>query len=111
MTKTLYVGNLSPETTEQKLEDLFSGEGREVQKVTIATYTKTGKSRGFGFVELASDEQAEAALNTMKGTSLDGRELKLGEANNVRKSERKPQRESDFGGGGGRFGGGKRGRR
>ena len=112
MTKTLYVGNLAPETTEDRLRDLFSAHGREVASVTLATYSKTGKSRGFGFVEMTSEEDAEATLAAMRGTSVDGRELKLGEATNVRKSERSPKRESDYGGGGGRFGGGgKRGRR
>lgn len=112
MTKTLYVGNLAPETTEAKLQELFTTGGRDVQKVELATYKKNGKSRGFGFVELASEEEAQAALESLQGTSLDGRELKLGEATNVKKSERTPKRESDYGGGGGRFGGGgKRGRR
>ena len=110
MTKTLYVGNLAPTTTADQLRDLFSTGGREVQNVTLAKYSRTGKSRGFGFVEMASEEDAQASLASMQGTSLDGRELKLGEATNVRKSERSAKRESDFGGGGGRFGGG-RGRR
>ena len=53
MPKTLYVGNLAPETDETKLREHFSQNGREVANVTLSIYRKTGKSRGFGFVEMA----------------------------------------------------------
>lgn len=80
MSKTLYIGNLPREATADTLRELFTAEGREVASVKLATYSKNGKSRGFGFVEMADDEQAAAALVAHQGTVLEGREMKIGEA-------------------------------
>ena len=114
MTKTLYVGNLSPDVSEDRLRELFSGDGREVESVKLATYARNGKSRGFGFVDMASEEQAAAALTALQGADVSGRELKIGEA---RRDKNAPppssSYEDDYGGGGGRFGsrgGSRRGR-
>ena len=102
MPKTLYVGNLAPETDETKLREHFSQNGREVANVTLSIYRKTGKSRGFGFVEMADEETAEAALSALAGSQLDGREIKVGEATGIKSSERPLARDPDIGG---RFGG------
>ena len=103
MPKTLYVGNLAPETDETKLREHFSQNGREVAKVMLSIYRKTGKSRGFGFIEMADEEAAEAALTALAGSELDGREIKVGEATGIKSSERPLARDPDIGGG--RFGG------
>ena len=97
----LYVGNLSFQTTEDGLEQAFSAFGT-VQQVNIVTDRDTGRSRGFGFVEMATDEDAQRAIENMDNTDLDGRNLKVNVA--------KP-RENRSGGGGGRggYGGGGRG--
>jgi hypothetical protein len=92
----LYVGNLNFTTTEDNLRAAFSEDGRSVKSVAILTNPETGRSRGFGFVEMGSEEDAQAAIQALDGTELDGRPLKVNEAR-----ERAPG-----GGGGGRFGGG-----
>jgi len=95
MTKKLYVGNLSFQTTEGDLDNLFAQAG-EVESVRIITDRDTGRSRGFGFVEMG-DENAEKAISQFNGTELDGRELTVNEA--------RPQVKRDSGGGGGGRGG------
>ncbi len=80
MSQTLYVGNLAPETSEAHLRGLFASHGHEVQAIKLATSGKNSKPRGFAFVELASEEDAAAALKALAGADLDGRELKIGEA-------------------------------
>jgi RNA recognition motif-containing protein len=75
----LYVGNLSFSTTEQDLEELF-GQSGQVQSVSIVTDRDTGRSRGFGFVEMDTRESAEAAIRALNGTELDGRSLTVNEA-------------------------------
>ena len=112
MSKTLYVGNLPPEATADRLRELFATDGREVKGVKLATYSKTGKSRGFGFVEMTSEEHASAAKTALQGTVIEGREIKIGEAKD-KKVERPGRYEEDmsggnFGGGGGGGGGGRR---
>ena len=92
--KKLYVGNLSFDTTEQQLEAAFAAHG-SVQSVSIIVDRQTGRSRGFGFVEMDSEQEAEAAVTALNGTELNGRTLTVNEAR-----ERK-----------GRPGGGGRGRR
>ena len=92
MTKKLYVGNLSFGTTESDLDDLFAQAG-EVESVRIITDRDTGRSRGFGFVEM-SEENAEKAISQFNGTELDGRALTINEA--------RPRVDRDGGGGGGR---------
>ncbi len=97
MTKKLYVGNLSFQTTEDDLSNLFEQAG-SVESVRIITDRDTGRSRGFGFVEMG-DEDAEKAINQYNGTDLDGRALTVNEA--------RPQ--TNRGGGGGGGGGGRGG--
>jgi len=101
--KNLFVGNLSFTATEDELRDLFSAFG-EVQQVRIMTDRDTGKSRGFGFVEIADDEAAAKAITELNGKELGGRALTINEA------RPKPERKGGFGsGGGGGFGGKRRG--
>ncbi|HEX9725489.1 MAG TPA: RNA-binding protein [Vicinamibacteria bacterium] len=96
----LYVGNCSFDITEQQLRDLFSPYG-EVTSVNVITDRDTGRPRGFAFVEMASDAEAQAAIKGINGTEHGGRTLKVNEA--------KPKPEGRSGGGGG--GGGRGGRR
>jgi cold-inducible RNA-binding protein len=97
MTQKMYVGNLSFQSTEGDLESLFAQAG-EVESVRIITDRDTGRSRGFGFVEM-SDENSAKAIEQFNGTELDGRELTVNEA--------RPQVRRDGGGGGGGGGGGR----
>ena len=103
----VYVGNLSWDTNEEMLRELFGRDGRTVGEVILKRDARTGKPRGFAFVDLASDEEVEAAIAALDGTELDGRPLKLGKAKPL------PTRgftEPDFSSGRG-FGGRGRGRR
>ena len=96
MGKKLYVGNLPFSVTEQSLQATFSQHGT-VESVNLITDRDTGQSKGFGFVEMRTDAEANAAINELNGTELEGRPIKVNEA--------KPQaRKSDRGG----FGGGNR---
>lgn len=90
----LYVGNLSFNTSNQDLNDLFGTVGTVVSS-NIIEDRETGRSRGFGFVEMSSKAEGEEAIEAMNGKEVDGRTLKVNEA--------KPQ-ESRGGGGGGRGG-------
>jgi RNA recognition motif-containing protein len=99
MSTKLYVGNISFTTSNQDLIDLFSGSGK-VESVNIIEDRETGRSRGFGFVEMSSSSEAEAAISALNGKEVGGRELKVNEA--------KPQENRNGGGGGGRRGGGGR---
>lgn len=96
--KKLYVGNLSFNTSESQLQDLFSEHG-EVSSVALITDRETGRPRGFGFVEFANDADANKAIEALNGAEVDGRSLTV----NVAK-----ERESRGGGGGG-YGGGRGG--
>ena len=98
MGKRLYVGNLSWDTTEETLRGAFEADGRGVSEVHIMMDRDTGRPRGFGFVEMANDQDAQAAIGALDGTDLDGRDLRVNEA-----QERKPR---TGGGGGGGYGGG-----
>jgi RNA recognition motif-containing protein len=89
----IYIGNLSFDTTEESLRQAFEGYG-EVSTVSIVTDRYTSKSRGFGFVEMASKGEAEAAITGLNGQELDGQTLNVNEA--------RPRTEK---GGGGRGGG------
>ncbi len=80
MGSKLYVGNLSYSTSETALRSLFERDDWQVQRVSIVTDRATGRSRGFGFVEMASAEQAQAAIEALDGQELDGRSLKIKEA-------------------------------
>ena len=98
MSMKLYVGNLSFNTSSQDLNEIFGAIGT-VESTNIIEDRETGRSRGFGFVEMSSKEEGENAIAQLNGKEVDGRELKVNEA--------KPQ-ESRGGGGGGRggYGGG-----
>jgi RNA recognition motif-containing protein len=92
MAKNIYVGNLSWGTTEDQLRDLFEAHG-EVLSARIITDRDTGRSRGFGFVEMESDDAANAAIEALNGQLVDGRPLTVNEA--------RPRRPRNSGGGGG----------
>jgi len=79
MSKKLYVGGLSYDTTEDALKDAFAKEGT-VESAAIITDKMSGRSRGFGFVEMSSDEEAQAAIKALDGKELDGRTLTVNEA-------------------------------
>ncbi len=79
MGKKLYVGNLSYSTDEESLSSLFQSYGT-VESVKIITDRNTGSSKGFGFVEMSSDDEAQAAIDAVNGTEVDGRQLKVNEA-------------------------------
>jgi RNA recognition motif-containing protein len=101
----LYVGNLSFKTDEAALSAAFGADGRQVVSVKVMTDRDTGKSRGFGFVEMASEQDAQAAIAAMNGADLDGRPLRVNEA------EPRPAGGGGGGGGGrGGYGGGGGGR-
>ena len=74
MSKKLYIGNLSYNSTEQELRDLFSQAG-EIDDIQIISDGATGQSRGFGFVEMSTDEGADEAIKRFNGYSLGSREL------------------------------------
>ena len=76
----LYIGNLSFDSTEETLTAAFSQDSRQVSSVTIMTDRETGRSRGFGFVEMASEGDAQAAIQAMNGQEVDGRALLVNEA-------------------------------
>jgi RNA recognition motif-containing protein len=79
MGNKLYVGNLPYSTSEAKLEELFSQHGA-VTSVRIITDKMSGRSKGFGFVEMSSDEEAERATAALNGTEFEGRKLVVSEA-------------------------------
>jgi cold-inducible RNA-binding protein len=100
----LYVGNLPFDTDESQLRTLFSEGDRSVTEVKIITDRDTGRSRGFAFVEMGSQEEAEAAIKAMSGREIGGRALTVNEA-------REQDRRGGGGGGGGYGRGGGGGRR
>jgi RNA recognition motif-containing protein len=104
----LYVGNLSFNTTENELQELFSQAGA-VQEVTLMQDKFTGKSRGFAFITMGSDEDAQNAISKFNGQTIEGRPLTVNEA---RPREPRPPGGGGRGyGGGGGGGGGYGGRR
>jgi RNA recognition motif-containing protein len=90
----LYVGNLSFNTTEETLRNLFESEGRRVEDVAVIMDRETGRPRGFAFVQMGSPEDAKAAIAALNGRDVDGRQITVSEA-----------RERTDRGGGGRSGG------
>lgn len=108
MGKRLYVGGIAWETTEQGLADAFSKAGTVVS-ATIITDPATGKSKGFGFVEMDKDEEAQNAISMLHDSELDGRRLTVNEARP--KTDRPRQSWGDRSGGdrGGRSWGNDRG--
>lgn len=99
MAKKLYVGNMSYDTTETQIRDLFAQVG-EVTSVALITDRETGRAKGFGFVEMSTEENAKEAIKRFNGFSIDNRALTVNEAR---------PREERSGGFGGGFGGGSRG--
>ena len=79
MPRHVYVGNLSAETSPDALRAAFEQNGRKVVEVALVKSPKTGKPRGFAFVEMESDEQAEAVIRELDGTEIDGKAMKVGE--------------------------------
>ena len=92
MAKKLYVGNLSYGTTQEAVRTLFEQVG-EVAEVTLITDRETGRPKGFGFVEMATDEAAQEAIRRFNGFSLDNRPLTVNEA------RPREERSGGFGGG------------
>ncbi len=101
MGRKLFVGNLPFSATEQTLQDTFSQWGT-VDSVNVITDRDTGRSRGFGFVEMSSDGEAQKAIQELNGSSLGGREITVNEA------KPKAPRDNRRGGGRGGHGGGNR---
>ncbi len=100
----LYVGNLSFNTTENELQELFSQAG-SVQEVMLMQDKFTGKSRGFAFVTMSTDEEAQNAINQFNGKTVEGRPLTV---NQARPRDTRPPGGGGrgYGGGGGGYGGG-----
>jgi cold-inducible RNA-binding protein len=107
MSKKIYVGNLSFDTTDDKLNQLFKAYGA-VTSANVIMDRLTGRSRGFGFVEMENNAEADKAIAELNGKDVDGRALKVSEA---QPREDKPRGGGGFGGGGGYGGGGGGGRR
>ena len=105
MAKKLYVGSLSYDTVEATLKDTF-GQAGSVTSATVITDRMTGRSKGFGFVEMSTDEEAQKAIEMFNGKELDGRTIVVNEA---RPMENRPRGGGGGGGGFNRGGGGGRG--
>jgi cold-inducible RNA-binding protein len=95
MSKRLYVGNLPFSATEEEIRNLFEAEGRKVDNVSVISDRETGRPRGFAFVEMVTQNDADSAVQKLNGYQMGGRTLTVSEA-----------RERTFGGGGGGGGGG-----
>jgi cold-inducible RNA-binding protein len=93
--KNIFVGNLNFNTSEDELRQLFEAYG-QVDRVSIMTDRETGRSRGFGFVEMSSSEDGEKAITALNGSQVGGRTL------NVNEARPKPERSTGGGGRGGR---------
>ena len=102
MGNKLYVGNLPYSVRDEDLQQSF-GQFGAVTSAKVMMERDTGRSKGFGFVEMASDAEAQAAINGMNGQPLGGRSVVVNEA---RPMEARPPRTGGFGGGGGGYGGG-----
>src|SRR3954452_21976632 len=102
MGSKLYVGNLSYNTTSSDLEQLF-GQYGTVQSAEVISDRETGRSKGFGFVQMGSDQEAQAAIDAMNGQQHDGRNLTVNEA---KPKETRSVGGGGYGGGGGGGGGG-----
>lgn len=107
MEKKLYVGNLSYTVTDTALQDLFAQAG-EVASARIITDRASGRSKGFGFVEMANEDAAQAAIDKFNGQEFEGRKLTVNEARPMEPRSGGGGGRGGFGGGGGRggFGGG-----
>jgi cold-inducible RNA-binding protein len=100
MSMKLYVGNLAFQTSSNDLQELFAQAGT-VESANVVEDRDTGRSRGFGFVEMASKEEGQAAITQFNGKEVNGRALTVNEA--------RPREDRKSNGGGNRFGGGGRG--
>lgn len=111
MGKKLYVGNLSFNLGSEDLQDLFQAHGT-VESAQVITDRESGRSKGFGFVEMSNDAEAQAAIKALNGVEVEGRTLTVNEAK-PRPEGGRGEREGGFrgrsGGGGGGFGGGRGG--
>lgn len=94
MNRKLYVGNLPYATTQEQLEEMFGSVGT-VSSAKIIQDQQTGRSKGFGFIEMSNEEEAQSAIEKLNGQEMDGRSLRVSEARPPNKNK-----------GGGRFGGG-----
>lgn len=92
MAKRLYVGNLPYSATQESLQEMFSQAGT-VSSASIIRDKMSGRSKGFGFVEMASDDEAEKAIEMFNGKDVEGRALTVNEA---RPMEERPKREGNF---------------
>ncbi len=106
MAHKLFVGGLSYSTSNDRLREVFSEAGT-VESATIVMDRDTGRSRGFGFVEMATEAEADAAVNRFNGKDLDGRQLKVEKAKPSEGGGRRPGGGGFGGGGGGRSRGGR----
>ena len=106
MNNKLFVGNLSFNTTENDLNDMFAAHGT-VTEANLVTDRETGRPRGFGFITMSTAEEAEKAISALNGHNVDGRELNV---NVARPREERPARSGGGYGGGRNSGGGGRGR-
>ncbi|MDO8639392.1 MAG: RNA-binding protein [bacterium] len=102
MAKKLFVGGISYETTEATLKEVFSQAGT-VELVRIITDKMSGRSKGFGFVEMSTDDEAAKATEMFNGKEIDGKNVTVNEA---RPMEARPPRRGGFSGGDRGFGGG-----
>ncbi len=108
MGKRLYVGNLSYDATDERLREIFEAHG-SVTSAQIIMDRDTGRSKGFGFVEMGTDQEAQAAITALNGQQIDGRALTVNEARP--KTEGGGGGRSGYGGGGrSGYGGGRGGR-
>ncbi len=111
MAKNIYVGNLPWKISNEELSDLFQAHGA-VRRAEVITDRETGRSRGFGFVEMENDSEAQKAIEALNGTDLQGRPLTVNEARQREErgggggGGRTGGRSGGYGGGGGGYGGG-----
>ena len=106
MAVKLFVGGLSFSTSTERLREVFAGVG-SVESASVVTDRDTGRSRGFGFVEMATNEEAEQAISRLNGTSLDGRTIQVEKAKAPGSGGGDRRGGGGFGGRGGSRGGGR----
>ncbi len=94
MSKRLYLGNLPFSTTAEHIKEIFKHYG-PIEEAVIVSFKDTGRSKGFGFLTLSSDEHADKAIQEMNGKEIEGRKMTVSEAKPFVPSER-PQRERHF---------------
>ena len=109
MGKKLYVGNLGYGVTDSDLEQMFGQHG-SVRSAQVIVDRDTGRSKGFGFVEMGSDQEAQAAIAALNGKEVEGRALTVNEARPKTDGGGRGGGRGGYGGGGGGYGGGRGGR-